>query len=694
MKIVEKGKPPPVLRAGASDRVPGACLHREAQAHVQPRQHAELGRVRVAERQALAGQRLESDPELETAVQRLPAIPDERGAQGHHSGTRRREGAAAPRSRRVDARCAAAQLEDVVPAPQSEVAEDHRDREDGRGRAARAGRGRERDVAHADAQAEVVLHHALIVQRIEQARATAFDEDGVVRGALVGGDPVARPIGQRWCGEGRHGEHDCESKEPLHHLPPPIQTLQDNVRVRPGRQSSAAGTPAWRIHGKGRSALDLLRRRVAIPARRWVDLARCFLGAACPTPQNESVSGNGPADPSSPKGPKKTGIGLQVKLPCATLDEVRARHPELGSRLFLLRTANPRPVATAIRLTATLSDGKHCFRANAVVEKVIQPGEPAERGGPGMSLWLARMDDPGRELIAWMGGQPPPLLKPTAADGSAEAAKASPAKTAPPPEPAADKPAPVAPASSAAKPAAAARSPAPPATPVAKSTPAAPKQTIIEEDFDVTLEDLEPVPAAPIPAAPAAPIPAAPVASIRAASPAPAPAASAPEVPSRAPATSRPVESKRPAPPPLPRPTLAPGAAPSQPPGQPGGESDELPQARTGTPTGPVIGIDLGTTNSCAAVVKDGKPFVIPSREGYNTIPSVVALSDKGKLMVGHPAKSQLLINPRNTVYGAKRLIGRQFKSPAVTDLLGRFSYEVVAGPRGEAAVSMGGQIL
>ncbi|HEY4883662.1 MAG TPA: Hsp70 family protein [Myxococcales bacterium] len=438
------------------------------------------------------------------------------------------------------------------------------------------------------------------------------------------------------------------------------------------------------------------------------------------------MSGNGPADPSAPKGPKKTGVGLQVKLPCATLDEVRARHPELSSRLFLLRTANPRPVATAIRLTATLSDGKHCFRANAVVEKVVQPGEPADRGGPGMSLWLARMDDPGRELIAWMGGQPPPLLKPAAADDSggaapvapgstkppvqpvppsdkvgepasagAEAAKKpAPAKTAPPPDPAAEKPAPTAAASSAGKPAAAARSIAPPATPGAKGTPAASKHTIIEEDFDVALEELEPLPAAPIPAAPPASIPAASPAPIPAASPAPSPAGSAAEVRSRAPATSQPGESKRPAPPPLPRPTLAPGAAPSPAPGQPDGEGDELPQARTGSPTGPVIGIDLGTTNSCAAVVKDGKPFVIPSREGYNTIPSVVALSDKGKLMVGHPAKSQLLINPRNTVYGAKRLIGRQFKSPAVTDLLGRFSYEVVAGSRGEAAVSMGGQIF
>jgi len=123
-------------------------------------------------------------------------------------------------------------------------------------------------------------------------------------------------------------------------------------------------------------------------------------------------------------------------------------------------------------------------------------------------------------------------------------------------------------------------------------------------------------------------------------------------------------------------------------------EVDELPTARPAKATGPVIGIDLGTTNSCAAVVKDGKPFVIPSREGYNTIPSVVALSDKGKLMVGHPAKSQLLINPKNTVYGAKRLIGRQFKSPVVTDLLGRFSYEIVPGPRGEAAVKIGEQVF
>jgi molecular chaperone DnaK len=120
---------------------------------------------------------------------------------------------------------------------------------------------------------------------------------------------------------------------------------------------------------------------------------------------------------------------------------------------------------------------------------------------------------------------------------------------------------------------------------------------------------------------------------------------------------------------------------------------DVVPARPAGARTGPIIGIDLGTTNSCAAVVKDGKAFIIPSREGYSTIPSVVAISDKGKLLVGHPARGQMLINPKNTVYGAKRLVGTQFNSPVVNDLVGRFAYEVTAGPRGEAAVKLGGQI-
>jgi molecular chaperone DnaK len=403
------------------------------------------------------------------------------------------------------------------------------------------------------------------------------------------------------------------------------------------------------------------------------------------------VSGNKPPDPSNPGGSKKSGVALRVKLPCATLDDVRTRHPELSTRRFYLRTANPRPVETPIRLTATLSDGKHCFRANAIVEKVHAAGEGPVRD-PGMTLWLARMDDPGRELVAWMGGQPPPLLKQPAAPEAAP----GPPPPAPPPPAAAKKAAPTSdtlPPPKSARPAP--KPPPPPPTP--KAAPAGSAKTIVEDDFEVMVDDAEA--SAPPPAAPPAPVtasaPPQPVAPAPAAPPPPtSPIAGANTSPGALPPPSNwPGESRRPAPPPLPRPTLAPGA-PQTPSPQPVEEADELPRARPAKPDGPIIGIDLGTTNSCAAVVKDGKPFVIPSREGYNTIPSVVALSDKGKLMVGHPARSQLLINPRNTVYGAKRLIGRQFKSPVVTDLLGRFSYEIVSGPRGEAAVKIGEQIL
>jgi molecular chaperone DnaK len=149
--------------------------------------------------------------------------------------------------------------------------------------------------------------------------------------------------------------------------------------------------------------------------------------------------------------------------------------------------------------------------------------------------------------------------------------------------------------------------------------------------------------------------------------------------------------SRRPAPPPLPRQTLT--TAPAAP-AAPKLVDDTVPEPRPPAgKKGCIIGIDLGTTNSAAAVVKEGKPFIIPSREGYNTIPSVVALNDKGNIIVGHQAKGQLLINPKTTVYGFKRLVGRQFRSPVVSDLVGRFSYEIAQGLRGEASVKLGDKI-
>jgi molecular chaperone DnaK len=107
-----------------------------------------------------------------------------------------------------------------------------------------------------------------------------------------------------------------------------------------------------------------------------------------------------------------------------------------------------------------------------------------------------------------------------------------------------------------------------------------------------------------------------------------------------------------------------------------------------------IVGIDLGTTNSCAAVVKDGRPYVIPSREGYNTVPSIVALNSRNKIVVGHLAKAQLLTNPRATVYGAKRLVGRPFESEVVQEIRSKFAYEVVPDANGLAAVRLGPETL
>jgi molecular chaperone DnaK len=125
-----------------------------------------------------------------------------------------------------------------------------------------------------------------------------------------------------------------------------------------------------------------------------------------------------------------------------------------------------------------------------------------------------------------------------------------------------------------------------------------------------------------------------------------------------------------------------PAAAPARNPGP-------TPRAR---PTGRVIGIDLGTTNSCAAATEGDKARVLASKQGHRTIPSVVAFDAQGRLRVGHPAKAQLVVNPRQTVYGAKRLVGRPFASPTVQACRDRFHYEIVPGAGGAAAVRMGGR--
>ncbi len=109
-------------------------------------------------------------------------------------------------------------------------------------------------------------------------------------------------------------------------------------------------------------------------------------------------------------------------------------------------------------------------------------------------------------------------------------------------------------------------------------------------------------------------------------------------------------------------------------------------------PAGPVVGIDLGTTNSCAAIARGGKVEVLQSKRGYRTIPSIVAYDAQGRLLVGHAAKGQMVVNPRHTVYGSKRLVGRPFASPTVQACRDRFHYEIVEAPGGAAAVRFAGR--
>src|SRR5271166_620686 len=104
-----------------------------------------------------------------------------------------------------------------------------------------------------------------------------------------------------------------------------------------------------------------------------------------------------------------------------------------------------------------------------------------------------------------------------------------------------------------------------------------------------------------------------------------------------------------------------------------------------------IVGIDLGTTNTCVASVRNRIPKVVPTDRGNLILPSVVAVSAKGDLLVGNVAKDQMVVNPTNTIYGAKRLIGRQYNSRIVQEIKGYFTYEIVEGPKGDAAVNLGG---
>src|SRR6202140_1262323 len=102
---------------------------------------------------------------------------------------------------------------------------------------------------------------------------------------------------------------------------------------------------------------------------------------------------------------------------------------------------------------------------------------------------------------------------------------------------------------------------------------------------------------------------------------------------------------------------------------------------------GKIIGIDLGTTNSCVAIMEGGKPKVIENSEGDRTTPSIVAFTKDGEVLVGQSAKRQAVTNPANTVAAVKRLIGRKYDDEVVQKDMAMVSYKIVKADNGDAWV-------
>ena len=105
-----------------------------------------------------------------------------------------------------------------------------------------------------------------------------------------------------------------------------------------------------------------------------------------------------------------------------------------------------------------------------------------------------------------------------------------------------------------------------------------------------------------------------------------------------------------------------------------------------------IIGIDLGTTNSCVAVLEDGKARIIENSEGDRTTPSIVAFTKDDEVLVGQSAKRQAVTNPRNTLFAIKRLIGRRFEDEEVQRDIGIMPFKIIKADNGDAWVEAGGE--
>jgi molecular chaperone DnaK len=352
---------------------------------------------------------------------------------------------------------------------------------------------------------------------------------------------------------------------------------------------------------------------------------------------------------------------------------VRLNHPDVGTFVerfatnlspggIFIRTRTPKAPGTAVRFEVQIAAGRRVLAGEAVVRWARDDGDPS--GAPGMGLEFVRLDPASRALVDRMLAARRPETDPED--------EGTPPTASPPPLPGEDD-----------------------GTPPTASPP-----PLGDLDDATTPPGATPPPLASLDDAPAyAPPPLSidiPTESLVATTPPPAPASPpAAGVPfSAAPEIEIHVDLSEGAEAFDDEDDLDVDVEETAAEAFPKPEPVYLEAPETLPEDGPVIGIDLGTTNSCIAFFRDGRPAVIQSREGYNTVPSVVALSVKDKLLVAHPAKSQMLTNPERTVYGAKRLVGRPFSSATVQHVMSHFHYPICADAAGNAAVRLGDEVL
>ncbi len=395
---------------------------------------------------------------------------------------------------------------------------------------------------------------------------------------------------------------------------------------------------------------------------------------------------------------ERKDVSLLMKLSYSGMEEFIERYAtNVSEGGLFIRTKTPKPIGTPLAFKIDLANGQRALQGTGTVKWVKETSDA--KGPAGMGIEFRVLDEASRGIVKLLLSQKkhgaltaaPPMVAPK------PAAKPPP----PPPVPVGDadedEPLGAMLATPAAPPAAididldALVNDSQPPTPLfdpfeslAKSAEAPPPS-----DFEFEFEGLEPPPAPRVESKPP---------------PQPRPLTT----PSKGLPAARQSAAPAPAPHGLPiaRSEAPSSAKPSGPPPvvQEGVRKASSVEALTFLPpqdlkalakaTGPIIGIDLGTTNSCVAIVSNGKPQILRSKDGYNTLPSIVALNQQSKLLVGHRARSQQVLNPGQTVVGAKRLVGRDFDSPTVEQVRERFHYQVVAGKNGKAAVRFGDRVL